>query len=710
MRNTTGYLEFSAIFTHVFLFILIFRHIFISIMSDSDESSATESVDDGYEHFVVVEDDNDLQDVDALVDTASNAYLRELEATSDLELRQPAKCMAMRTQLGAVGLFLLFFSRKLIQQLLQWTNQRRTKDGLDRITEQELQQCVGIEIYMSVVKLPNIADYWNQNLLGRTCKASTCMSRDCFKAIRPTIGFHPDEHKHNRKTDPLWHSRAIMSHFIKRATTVAIPKGCMAFDESSLRCRSRTKAKSYSPHKKDKFAIRLYTLVCSKFCYIYTFWDAAHGKRFTEAPGAQAYCNMFKTMRSYYERAFPESTLVEEDTSSALWAMMMAHPVRMDPCNASKRIFYTDSYYTRHALAKALLEMTDKRAFLTGTIKQSYMIKEDKIRVKPIVDEMNKHAKRGEWVLLQVFERDSNNVVRVAEGCGYICIKDTKVVVLYSNDLVSTPESEVCLGTSLHAIECVRGLAVIYRWTCDEHMKKTPIEVPALFAAYNLYMNGVDRVDQYRATAPVRRRERRVDAIIYSYIIDCSIHNAYAVSRKLDEENRTYYQFKIDLALTLMSALPNGKYGMLAGIAGMDGDEDDLNERNTIGIFKGAREGLLCIESSLIAGAGSDHIDHYLVETVGKKYVNCFVCNFMSKDRCSRTCNTCMACKKGYHPNCFALFHSSKASAVNPAVLEKFFRSVNDPKSVILQRVNNKCTPDSYNSLVLPFINEPVDV
>jgi len=38
-------------------------------MSKSDESSVTESVDNAYKQFVVGEDDNDLQDVDALVNT-----------------------------------------------------------------------------------------------------------------------------------------------------------------------------------------------------------------------------------------------------------------------------------------------------------------------------------------------------------------------------------------------------------------------------------------------------------------------------------------------------------------------------------------------------------------------------------------------------------------------------------------------------------------
>ena len=69
MRNTTCYLDYSAIFTHVFLFILIFRHKIRSTMSDSDESNNTESVDNVYKHFVVVEDNDDLQDEDALVNT-----------------------------------------------------------------------------------------------------------------------------------------------------------------------------------------------------------------------------------------------------------------------------------------------------------------------------------------------------------------------------------------------------------------------------------------------------------------------------------------------------------------------------------------------------------------------------------------------------------------------------------------------------------------
>jgi hypothetical protein len=494
-----------------------------------------------------------------------------------------------------------------------------------------------------------------------------------------------------------------MGHFIKAASTAAKPTGCFAFDESSLRCRGRTKAKSYSPHKKDKFAIRLYTLVCSKFAYIYSFWDGAHGKRYQNAPGAEGFCNMFKVMRSYYERAYPQSDLMKEDLSSSLWVMMMAMPVRLDKSQANKRTYYTDSYYTRHALAKALLEITDGRAFITGTMKLNYMIKEDRVRVKEVVDAMNKDSKRGDWMLLQVYERDKNNIVRVATNCGYICIKDTRVVTMYSNDLADTPNAEVVLGTSEHAIHCVRGLATIYRWTSDEFMKKTPVLVPALFAAYNLYMNGVDRVDQYRATAPVRRRERRINAIIYSYIIDCSIHNAYAFSKVLGDEKRSYYQFKIDLALTLMSAKSTNKFEFCVRGTGEEETEvqhvdpilPTLRMNEATANFCNARRQFAHLASNIVAGAGSDDNTHVLVDTIAKSYVYCFVCSFMDVKRAGRTCSTCTGCQKGFHTGCFALFHNSIVSSMNPMVLQTFFQRMLSTKCLsTLALATHSFTPD----------------
>ena len=56
-------------------------------MVDSDKSSNSESMDDGNELFFVVEDNDDLQDTDALVNTMGNLYIDMLYTINNLVLR-----------------------------------------------------------------------------------------------------------------------------------------------------------------------------------------------------------------------------------------------------------------------------------------------------------------------------------------------------------------------------------------------------------------------------------------------------------------------------------------------------------------------------------------------------------------------------------------------------------------------------------------------
>ena len=47
-------------------------------------------------------------------------------------------------------------------------------------------------------------------------------------------------------------------------------------------------------------------------------------------------------------------------------------------------------------------------------------------------------------------------------------------------------------------------------------------------------MNSVDRFDQYRQTYITLRRERRVTMSIFTFLLDASIYNAYAVYQQLN--------------------------------------------------------------------------------------------------------------------------------------------------------------------------------
>jgi hypothetical protein len=109
-------------------------------------------------------------------------------------------------------------------------------------------------------------------------------------------------------------------------------------------------------------------------------------------------------------------------------------------------------------------------------------------------------------------------------------------VLFYSNDLCENPEEPILLGTDERAIRCVGGLAKISRWTGTENLHRTDFFVAAPIVAYNMFMNGVDRMDQYRATLAAQRREKRVHKTMFTFILDLSITQAYAVYQKMSSK------------------------------------------------------------------------------------------------------------------------------------------------------------------------------
>jgi hypothetical protein len=85
---------------------------------------------------------------------------------------------------------------------------------------------------------------------------------------------------------------------------------------------------------------------------------------------------------------------------------------------------------------------------------------------------------------------------------GYIVWLDKKPVVFYSNDLLYDVPGAIIGGRNEEAIKCVHGLVKIKQWLGDESMHRSEFDAPAVVLAYNIFMNGVDRMDQIRAVNP----------------------------------------------------------------------------------------------------------------------------------------------------------------------------------------------------------------
>jgi len=104
----------------------------------------------------------------------------------------------------------------------------------------------------------------------------------------------------------------------------------------------------------------------------------------------------------------------------------------------------------------------------------------------------------------------------VSPESGYIVFKDAKVVIFYSNDQKGTPTEAIMDGSCELAQSICHGVSHVHRWTGVEIMKQTAFLVPAPIVAYNLFMNGVDRMDQLRSTNMTRCREKRLYMTIFT--------------------------------------------------------------------------------------------------------------------------------------------------------------------------------------------------
>ena len=242
-------------------------------------------------------------------------------------------------------------------------------------------------------------------------------------------------------------------------------------------------------------------------------------------------------MRISLESKFDKS-LVHPAKPSTLWCLMMASQTKKLRDPSGKRLIVTDNFYTRHVLAKQKEILSDGEIKMIGTIKFNNIDGLNRKLVKLAIDKVQ-DSERGTWVLVQALDKvikKKKEVTVASKNAGYIIFKDRVVVTFYTNDLASTPTKQLQFKNK-ESVMCVRGLAPMERWLGNESMHRTVVQVPAIIVAYNIFMNGVDKFDQYRSTNATERREKRVTMTIFTFLLDAAMMNAYAIQGLIDPRN-----------------------------------------------------------------------------------------------------------------------------------------------------------------------------
>ena len=88
-------------------------------------------------------------------------------------------------------------------------------------------------------------------------------------------------------------------------------------------------------------------------------------------------------------------------------------------------------------------------------------------------------------------------------------MKDSKVVIFYSNDLSGTLHVEVMDENNADAIQLVHGLSPLYCWTGSDIMNRKIFQLPTVIVAYNIYVNAVNQMDKLQSTNTTWRKELR---------------------------------------------------------------------------------------------------------------------------------------------------------------------------------------------------------
>jgi hypothetical protein len=365
---------------------------------------------------------------------------------------------------------------------------------------------------------------------------------------------------------------------------------------------------------------------------------------------------------SLYERHVVHNEVgIDPESSSALWTIMMTQPVMRAGGINKRHTFFTDNFYTRPSLAKLLYDCTDGNARVIGTIKITNLKNINRKAMKMAIEEL-KDAPRGSWILLQVLvenKTDKHADPTVMHKTGIIVYKDKRPVSFFSNDMKFTPPERIMVGSDKVAIKCVRGLAPLKRWLGKERIMRTPIYAPVMVVAYNMFMNSVDRFDQLRATVPGIRRETRVSTSMFAFIVDVCVHNAHAVSKEIGGEKRKLKDFKMDLALALLKSAGDGTVvvndAQVQGNDNLDVEVQEEQERNIRTIAETATDAM----KATLEGLGCNASPHQLVEMQDYKPGRCFLCSLEHGQAAKKPRYGCLACKKAFHVNCFAQYHST---------------------------------------------------
>ncbi|XP_063229614.1 piggyBac transposable element-derived protein 4-like [Bacillus rossius redtenbacheri] len=186
---------------------------------------------------------------------------------NDSEKHQPVWCCNpedLQPLQSPIDYFQQFFTGELLENIVDQSNlysiQRDPNKSLSTNVK-ELEQFIGICVYMSIFGLPRSRMYWASNTYVE--KIQNVMSRNRWDQIKNSIHFNDNScmtERDDGKKDKLFKVRPLIDSLKNKFNEIPLNDQQLCVDEQIIPFKGKSGLKQYNPKKPHKWGYKLFDL------------------------------------------------------------------------------------------------------------------------------------------------------------------------------------------------------------------------------------------------------------------------------------------------------------------------------------------------------------------------------------------------------------------------------------------------------------------
>ncbi|XP_062865090.1 piggyBac transposable element-derived protein 4-like [Trichomycterus rosablanca] len=399
-----------------------------------------------------------------------------------LPKRPPGLQLLSNTVYSPLQLFQLFFSTSVVKTIVDNTNKyaeiRAAANPSYKwipLSVREFYKFIALVIYMGIVKLKSVADYWSGKEYYRLHYTAKVMTGKRFLAISSNLHLcDPKEDEDNTRRkgtstyDKLFKLKPLYTELLTACRTYFQPDKDISIDERMVASKAKIGLKQYMKAKPTKWSYKMFVLADSTTGYTWNFFIYE---------GKQSVCS--------------GQGLSYDSVMSLMDFALLGKGYHL----------YTDSFYTSPML---YLDLLKKETLACGTIRTN---RKGYPRTK--INDLTRQAKRGtiRW-----------------HRCGQLLFvkwMDTREVVVCS---------------TMH--KAYDGDTVMRRVKNQEGVRnKVNVPVPAAVKDYNRHMGGVDLSDTLISYHNALHKTVKWYETLFYHFIDIGIVNSFILHQQISKTN-----------------------------------------------------------------------------------------------------------------------------------------------------------------------------